>query len=294
MSSYDDYSRIHCKSILLSEAGVKFHLDTDDTKTITLKASPSASGNVDLQLPTSAGTLMRTADDLDSRNLAHGQNLVAVTPADGDGWLVFDTSDSDNPKRVTGTALKAYIDAGLPVGNTSANILVADGSGVFQSVALSGDATISNVGALTLANDSVGTAQIEASAVTASKVNITGASLLSGAVVAGDEVLLYDASTTSNVKVPMSGVATYVSANLTNNAVVTAKVADANITTAKLADDCVTSAKLAPAVALDTSVEAPIVYIGNNKWKMELSTNDLVFSYWNGSAWVVGQTISAP
>ena len=36
-SSYDDYSRIHCKSILLSEAGVKFHLDTDDTKTITLK-----------------------------------------------------------------------------------------------------------------------------------------------------------------------------------------------------------------------------------------------------------------
>jgi hypothetical protein len=36
------------------------------------------------------------------------------------------------------------------------------------------------------------------------------------------------------------------------------------------------------------------VYIGNNKWKMELSTNDLVFSYWNGSAWVVGQTIGAP
>ncbi len=63
--SYDGYSRIHCKTILLSEAGVKFRLDTDDTKTITLKASPSSSGNVDLQLPTSAGTLMRTADDLD-------------------------------------------------------------------------------------------------------------------------------------------------------------------------------------------------------------------------------------
>ena len=294
MSSYDDYSRIHCKSILLSEAGVKFHLDTDDTKTVTLKASPSASGNVDLQLPTSAGTLMRTADDLDSRKLAHSNLLPSLTPVDGDSFLIYDASNSDAPSRVLGSTLKTFIGAGLPTGNTSANILVADGSGVFQSVALSGDATISNVGALTLANDSVGTAQIEASAVTASKVNITGASLLSGAVVAGDEVLLYDASTTSNVKVPMSGVATYVSANLTNNAVVTAKVADANITTAKLADDCVTSAKLAPAVALDTSVEAPIVYIGNNKWKMELSTNDLVFSYWNGSAWVVGQTISAP
>jgi hypothetical protein len=173
-------------------------------------------------------------------------------------------------------------------------------------------------------------------------------------VIGVDEMLLYDDSSASNVKVPMSGVASYVSAHLSvgsvsslkivdgavttaklasdavttvkiadanvtegklaSNAVTSAKIADANvtegklasdavttakvadsaITTAKLADDCVTSAKLAPAVALDTSVQAPIVYIGNNKWKMELSTNDLVFSYWNGSAWVVGQTIGAP
>ncbi len=47
-SSYDDYSRIHCKSILLTEAGVKFHLDTDDTKTITLNANLSSSGNINL------------------------------------------------------------------------------------------------------------------------------------------------------------------------------------------------------------------------------------------------------
>ncbi len=116
--------------------------------------------------------------------------------------------------------------------------------------------------------------------------------------------MIYDASTTSNVKVPMSGAATYVSANLTNNAISTAKVADSAITTAKLADsnittdkiadDAITSAKLAAAIALDASVQAPTVFIGSNKWKMELSTNDLVFSCWNGSAWVVGQTISAP
>ena len=127
-------------------------------------------------------------------------------------------------------------------------------------------------------------------------------------------MLLYDASSTSNVKCPMSAVSTYVSNNLSANcvdtvevvdgavtsaklasdAVSTAKIVDANVTTAKLADDCVTSAKLASAIALDTSVQAPTVYIGNQKWKLELSTNDLVFSYWNGSAWVVGQTISAP
>ncbi len=219
--------------------------------------------------------------------MSRGREGRRVTPADGDGSLIFD--DSDNPKRVTGTALKAYVGAGLPTGNASAKILVADGSGVFQSVALSGDATISNVGALSLANDSVGTAQIENSAVTAGKLNITGATVLSGAVVGADEVMIYYASSTSNVKVPMSGVSTYVSANLTNSAVTTAiiadatvttaKLADANITTAKLADDCVTSAKLAPAVALDTSVEAPTVFIGLIKCKTELSTNDVVLSY---------------
>jgi hypothetical protein len=233
-------------------------------------------------------------------------------------------------------------------------MLVADSSGVYSSVSLSGDATVNASGALTLANDSVGSAQIEANAVTASKLDINGATLLSGIVLGVDEMLLYDDSSASNVKVPMSGVASYVSAHLSvgsvsslkivdgavttvklasdavttvkiadanvtegklasnavtsakiadanvtegklaSDAVTTAKVADANITTAKLADDCVTSAKLASAIALDTSVQAPTVFIGSNKWKLELSTNDLVFSYWNGSAWVVGQTIGAP
>ena len=343
-SSYDDYSRIHCKSILLSEAGVKFHLDTDDTKTITLKGTPSAVGNIDLQLPVGAGTLMRTSDDLDSRNLVHGNLLASVIPVNDDAFLIYDASDSNEPKRVLGSSLKDYIGPVALPSATEAQMLVANSSGVYASVSMSGDATVNASGVLTLANDSVGTAQVEAGAITAGKLDINGATLLSGHVIGVDEMLLYDDSSASNVKVPMSGVASYVSANLSvgsvssvkivdgaittvkvasdaittvkiadanvtegklasnavatakvaDSAITTAKLADANVTTAKLADDCITSAKLAPAVALDTSVEAPIVYIGNNKWKMELSTNDLVFSYWNGSAWVVGQTISAP
>ena len=354
MSDYDTYSRIHAKSMMLSEDGVRWHLDTDSAKTVTLKCTPSASGNIDVQLPTTAGTLMLTSADLDSRNLAHGNLLTSVAPVDDDAFLVYDASDSNDPKRVLGSSLKAYIGSvGLP-GATEAQMLVANSSGVYSSVSLSGDATVNASGVLSLASDSVGSAQIEANAVTAGKLNINGATLLSGHVIGVDEMLLYDDSSASNVKVPMSGVASYVSANLSvgsvsslkivdgavttvklasdavtsakiadanvtegklasnavtsakiadanvtegklaSNAVSTAKIVDANITTAKLADDCVTSAKLAPAVALDTSVEAPIVYIGNNKWKMELSTNDLVFSYWNGSAWVVGQTIGAP
>ncbi len=56
------------------------------------------------------------------------------------------------------------------------------------------------------------------------------------------------------------------------------KIADANITTDNCAADAITSAKLAGAIPLDTSVQAPTVFIGCNELKMDLSTNDLVFS----------------
>ena len=307
MSDYDTYSRIHCRSVYTSEDGLRLAKNDDVTKTVTLKVTPSEAGNVDINLPTSAGTLMLTSGDLDARNLVHGQNIVAVTPADGDGWLIFDDSDSANPKRVTGTALKSYIGSVSFPSATEAQMLVANSSGVYASVSMSGNATVSASGALTLADasvsasklasDAVTTAKILNANVTAVKLNINGATALSGPVLGADEMLLYDASSTSNVKCPMSAVSTYVSNNLSANcvdtvevvdgavtsaklasdAVSTAKIVDANVTTAKLADDCVTSAKLAPAVALDTSVEAPIVYVGSSKWRLQLSGNDLVF-----------------
>jgi hypothetical protein len=133
---------------------------------------------------------------------------------------------------------------------------------------------------------SVSSVKIVDGAVTTAKVadaNITTAKLADANVTEGK--LASNAVTTAKL-----ADANVTEGKLASNAVSTAKIVDANITTAKLADDCVTSAKLAPAVALDTSVEAPIVYIGNQKWKLELSTNDLVFSYWNGSAWVVCRT----
>ena len=323
-SDYDTYSRLHCRSVYTSEDGLRLANNTDDSKTVTLKCTPSASGNVDLQLPTSAGTLMRTSDDLDARNLTNLQNLVSVSPEDSDAFMLRDHSDSSNPKVVTGTALKSYLSSVALPSATEAQMLVANSSGVYASVSMSGNATVSASGALTLADasvsasklasDAVTTAKILNANVTAVKLNINGATALSGPVLGADEMLLYDASSTSNVKCPMSAVSTYVSNNLSANcvdtvevvdgavtsaklasdAVSTAKIVDANVTTAKLADDCVTSAKLAPAIALDTSVEAPTVFIGSNKWRLQLSGNDLVFSYWNGSAWVVGQTISAP
>lgn len=63
---------------------------------------------------------------------------------------------------------------------TSGNILVGNGSNVAASVAMSGDATISNTGALTIANNAITAAKINANAVTTAKIldaNVTLAKL---------------------------------------------------------------------------------------------------------------------
>lgn len=65
---------------------------------------------------------------------------------------------------------------------TSAKILVADGTS-YQEVAVSGDVTIANTGAVTIANDAVETAMIADSQVTTAKIadsQITSAKLASG------------------------------------------------------------------------------------------------------------------
>ena len=174
-SDFDTYSNLHAKSVFLSESALKIHNDTDDSKTVTLKCTPSANGNVDLQLPVAAGTLMSSGDDLDSRNLAHGENLVAVTPDDLDGFLVYDDSDSNNPKRVTGAALKTYVgSASLAPGDIdNSNLFAAD---VVNSAALAANAVAEAkiadgaVASAKLAVDAVVEAKIANNAVTDAKI----------------------------------------------------------------------------------------------------------------------------
>ena len=93
---------------------------------------------------------------------------------------------------------------------TSGFILVADGTD-FAGVALSGDATISSAGALTIANTSVETAMIAADAITSAKI--------------ADDAID--------------------SEHYTDASIDTAHLGAGQVTTAKLADDAVTGAKIA-------------------------------------------------
>lgn len=69
---------------------------------------------------------------------------------------------------------------GLPA-LTSAHIWVGNGSNIATDVAVSGDLTLANTGAFTIANNAVTTAKINALAVTTAKIadaNVTGAKLV--------------------------------------------------------------------------------------------------------------------
>ena len=76
-SDYDTYGNLKIKSVLLdAPSGLVFHDPSDDTKKVTLKATGLGAGNVDIQVPTAAGTLLTTgssvtlqAGDINNSNL---------------------------------------------------------------------------------------------------------------------------------------------------------------------------------------------------------------------------------
>lgn len=170
-SNFDTYGRLHAKSAFLSQEGVRYHLDTDNTKTITLKATPSLNGNVDVTLPSTAGELLNSNSNLGSAKLTGITALAQPGIVDADVVLFGDVSDANKPKGVLASALKTYVGA-VPSGS-DANILVNQ-SGTYASVAMSGDVTINNAGATSLQAGVVANAEVSTSAnIQGTKINPT-------------------------------------------------------------------------------------------------------------------------
>ena len=125
---------------------------------------------------------------------------------------------------VTGAKINFIDDS---VATTDTHILVSDGSD-FVNVAVSGDATLANTGALTIASD----------AVTGGKIN-----LIDDTVATSDtHILVSDGSDFGNVAV--SGDATLANTGaltIANDAVTTVKVLDSNVTLPKIVDATATN-----------------------------------------------------
>jgi cytoskeletal protein CcmA (bactofilin family) len=104
--------------------------------------------------------------------------------------------------------------------NTSTKFLVADGTS-YQEVAMSGDATMANTGAITIANDAVENAMIADNAVDTAQI---AADAVTGSEIADDAIN---------------------SEHYTDGSIDTAHIADLQVTNAKIAADAVTGAKIA-------------------------------------------------
>ena len=163
---------------------------------------------------------------------------------------------------------------------TSGQILIGDGTDI-NSVAVTGDVTITGDGATSIGNNKVTTAKINADAVTGAKIadnaidsehytdgSIDTAHVADGGVgttqLAGDAVTgakiaddaidsehytdgSIDTAHIGNLQVTTGKIAAdaITAAKLADDAVVTANITDANVTTAKIAADAITGAKIA-------------------------------------------------
>lgn len=129
---------------------------------------------------------------------------------DGTSWITVGTIDA---------AAHTYT-SNAAIGLTSAHIFVGNSSGVATDVAMSGDATMANTGALTIANAAVTYAKIQnlgALAVMGRSANTSGVGANIQASAASDAVLRESGSTIGFGTVATGGIA--------NNAVTLAKLA---------------------------------------------------------------------
>lgn len=143
-------------------------------------------------------------------------------PDAGAGDIIFNGPPNNVMQYCDGTNWVAMSGGGGGVPELpSAQIFVGNAASVATPRAVSGDATLSNTGAITITNNAITAAKIAGNAVTSAKI-------ADGTIVAAD---MADNAVTT--------------AKIAGNAVTSAKIADGTIVAADIADNAVTAAKIA-------------------------------------------------
>ena len=158
-----------------TSAAVKDYVDTQITAEDLDIAGDSGTGAIDLD--SQSLTIAGTTNEIETS--ASGQTLTIGLP---------NNVTIGNNLTVTGDLTVSGDDITMGT-NTSGHIMVADGTN-FNPVAVSGDVTISSAGAVTIANNAVETAMVNANV-------ITGQTAETSVDTSNDLVLLYDNSATA-------------------------------------------------------------------------------------------------
>jgi len=158
-----------------TSAAVKDYVDTQITAEDLDIAGDSGTGAIDLD--SQSLTIAGTTNEIETS--ASGQTLTIGLP---------NNVTIGNNLTVTGDLTVSGDDITMGT-NTSGHIMVADGTN-FNPVAVSGDVTMASTGAVTIANDAVETAMVNANV-------ITGQTAETSVDTSNDLVLLYDNSATA-------------------------------------------------------------------------------------------------
>ena len=160
-------------AIVLESEGIS--LNDNDT---TIPTSAAVKDYVDTQITAEdldiAGDSGTGAIDLDSQSLTiSGTTNEIETSASGQTLTIGLPNDVTIGNNLTVTGALTVTGDDITMGtNTSGHIMVADGTN-FNPVAVSGDVTISSAGAVTIANDAVETAMVNANVITGQTAETT-------------------------------------------------------------------------------------------------------------------------
>ena len=295
-SNYDTYGRLHSKSLFLSEDGVRIHNNSDDSKTITLKATPTQVGNVDISLPTSAGALLSAGSNLDASKLDSFNTVTPGTLASGDIFVFGDANGGNSAKGVSAANLKLYINSGevsLPSGTNDQ--LMYNSAGTWTAMDVAGDLSHS-AGSFTVANGAIDNSKVAAgAAIEKSKLaplNIADADVAAGANIAKNKLAaleLVDSDIAAGANISKSKLASLevadadvaagaaiaynklaltnsiVENDLTNNSVTADKLASNSVNEFKIAANNVKDSHIASAGSAGTAEATKFVKLDGSK-----------------------------
>tara|TARA_R100000234_G_scaffold46829_1_gene27981 strand:+ start:5370 stop:8108 length:2739 start_codon:yes stop_codon:yes gene_type:complete len=200
-------------------------------------------------------------------NILDGCTLTTAELNQFDGFTIADEDDMSSnsaTKLATQQSIKAYVDSQIATEDTiaelndtnigslaSGHILIYDGSDSWDNKAVSGDVTISSTGAVTIANNAVETAMINADAVTNAKIaddSIDSEHYVDGSIdtahIADSQVTTakIGADAVTGAKIADDAID---SEHYTDGSIDTAHIGDLQVTTGKIAADAITGAKIA-------------------------------------------------
>ena len=147
MSTINNFGALQAKKVEVANQ-IDFHGSADDSNTVTLNCANPAS-DYTIELPTAAGTLMTTSDDVEITQIEINSAAEESSPANTHEIIVYNGTAN---KKMTLANLAGLSDFDSSVAGTDGQIVVYDSANAQAAVSMSGDATIGNDGTITLAD----------------------------------------------------------------------------------------------------------------------------------------------